>query len=169
MYLTDEEKRMLQGESGTVPQLCMQYLVEECAVSGAERLVDLDGTGDFHTPMTSMSPFYQFGLEDLKALVESGAHFKIPTFANKVAVSEPHAAARLAKLRYVPPQRPGLPRGGPAGRIHVAVPAHGPDRHPLVCQLSDRHVSADDGTALRMEREFGNPVLQCESRRQNEH
>ncbi len=89
MYLTDEEKRMLQGESGLVPQRCMQYLVEECEASGAERLVDLDGTGDFHTPMTSMSSYYQFELEDLKDLVESGAHFKIPTFANKSPFPSP--------------------------------------------------------------------------------
>ncbi len=83
IYLTDEEKRILQGEDGYVPQKCMQYLVEVCEVSGAERLVDLDGTGDFHSPMTSMSPFYEFSIEELKKLVESGAHFKIPTFANK--------------------------------------------------------------------------------------
>ena len=28
--LTDEEKRILQGEEGTVKQKCMQYLVELC-------------------------------------------------------------------------------------------------------------------------------------------
>ena len=82
-YFTDEEKRMLQGEAGVIPQLCMQYLEEVCEVSGAERLVDLDGTGDFHTPTTSMSPFYEFSIEELKKLVDAGAHFKIPTFANK--------------------------------------------------------------------------------------
>lgn len=82
-YLTDDEKRILQGEEGYVPQLCMQYLIEVCEVSGAERLVDLDGTGDFHTPTTSMSPFYEFSFEELKKLADSGAHFKIPTFANK--------------------------------------------------------------------------------------
>lgn len=81
--LTDGEKRMLQGEEGLVPQRCMEYLVEACEVAGAERLVDLDGTGDFHTPMTSMSPFYTFPYEELKKLADSGAQFKIPTFANK--------------------------------------------------------------------------------------
>ncbi len=81
--LTDDEKRMFQGEDGFVPQICMEYLVEVCEVSGAERLVDLDGTGDFHTPMTSMSPFYEFSFEELKKLVDTGARFKIPTFANK--------------------------------------------------------------------------------------
>lgn len=83
MFLTDDEKRMLQGEMGVVSRKCMEYLVEECAVSGAERLVELDGTGDMHTPWTSMSPFYEFSLEELRELVDSGAKFKIPTFANK--------------------------------------------------------------------------------------
>ena len=83
VYLTDDEKRMLQGEEGFVPQICMQYLVEVCEVSGAERLIDLDGTGDFHTPTTSMSPFYEFSIDELRKLAEAGGHFKIPTFANK--------------------------------------------------------------------------------------
>lgn len=74
---------MLQGEDGFVPQRCMEYLVEACQCAGADRLIDLDGTGDFHSPNTSMSPFYTFSFEDLKALVDTGAHFKIPTFANK--------------------------------------------------------------------------------------
>jgi predicted aconitase len=81
--LSDDEKRMLQGENGPVAQKCMAYLVEECEVSGADHLIDLDGTGDFHTPWTSMSPHYEFSLEELRALVDSGAKFKIPTFANK--------------------------------------------------------------------------------------
>ncbi len=83
MYLTDDEKRMLQGECGHVAQLCMQFLVEDCETVGAERLIDLDGTGDFHTPMTSLVTNYQFPLEELRELVDSGATFKIPTFANK--------------------------------------------------------------------------------------
>lgn len=81
--LTDDEKRMLQGEAGKVPQICMEYLVEMCQISGAERLIDLDGTGDLHTPGLTMSPYYKIELEDLRELAESGGHFKIPTFANK--------------------------------------------------------------------------------------
>lgn len=83
VHLTDEEKRMLDGGDGVVPQVCMQYLVEMCEIAGADSLVDLDGTGDLHTPGNSLSPFYSFTLEDLRELAESGAHFKIPTFANK--------------------------------------------------------------------------------------
>lgn len=83
VMLTDDEKRMLQGERGLVAQKCMEYLLELCRVSGADRLIDLDGTGDFHTPMTSMSPYYEFPLEELRKIVDAGAHFAIPTFANK--------------------------------------------------------------------------------------
>ncbi|MDR0861299.1 MAG: aconitase X catalytic domain-containing protein [Oscillospiraceae bacterium] len=83
IFLTDEEKRLLDGGDGLVAQKCMQYLVEVCQVSGAERLIDLDGTGDFHSPMTSMAAHYEFPIEELEKIVAQGAHFKIPTFANK--------------------------------------------------------------------------------------
>lgn len=81
--LTDEEKRMLEGEMGPVYQTCMEYLVEMCEISGAECLVDLDGTGDMHTPGLEMSAFYKISLDDLKEVAEKGAQFKVPTFANK--------------------------------------------------------------------------------------
>jgi hypothetical protein len=54
-----------------------------CQIAGAERLVDLDGTGDMHTPGNQFSPFYGFTYEQLEELVATGAHFKIPTFADK--------------------------------------------------------------------------------------
>ena len=81
--LTDEEKRMLQGERGKVRRICMEYLVEMCQISGAERLIDLDGTGDMHSPGLEMSPYYKITVEDLRELVARGEHFKIPTFADK--------------------------------------------------------------------------------------
>jgi predicted aconitase len=83
VILTDEEKRMLNGELGKVHQTCMEYLVEMCQIAGAERLIDLDGTGDFHTPGLTMSSYYKIEVEDLRNLVEAGGRFKIPTFANK--------------------------------------------------------------------------------------
>jgi len=82
VQLTDDEKRMLQGEKGNVRQACMKYLVEMCEVAGAERLVDLDGTGDMHSPGAGgMNSGYTF--EDVKELAEQGARFAIPTFADK--------------------------------------------------------------------------------------
>lgn len=104
--LTDEEKSMLEGEKGIIPQKCMEYLVEECEVSGAENLVDLDGTGDFHTPWTSMSPYYEFSFEELKALVDTGAKFKIPTFANKTPFPCPTAMHGWRECRMAPHNEP---------------------------------------------------------------
>ncbi|MCL1896249.1 MAG: aconitase X catalytic domain-containing protein, partial [Clostridiales bacterium] len=83
MQLTDDEKRILDGEQGFVPQRCMEYLFDMAKVAGAERLVDLDGTADFHAPPTAMVPQYEFSVEELKKLVDAGAQFKIPTFSNK--------------------------------------------------------------------------------------
>jgi predicted aconitase len=81
--LTDDEKRILQGEHGVVPQKCMQYLVEMCQISGAERLVDLDGTGDMHTPGLRLSNYYIITLDELREFADRGGKFAIPTFANK--------------------------------------------------------------------------------------
>ena len=83
VHLNDDEKRMLDGEQGRVRQVCMEYLVEMCRIAGAERLVDLDGTGDMHTPGLKMSDFYEITLDDLRELVSEGGRFRIPTFANK--------------------------------------------------------------------------------------
>lgn len=88
MVFTDDEKRMLQGEAGIVAQKCMEYLADFCIVTGAERLINLDGTGDFDPPQISMAPLYAFSYEDLKQAVDQGATFRIPTFANKSASFE---------------------------------------------------------------------------------
>ena len=81
--LTDAEKRTLQGEEGTVKQKCMAYLVEMCQIAGAERLVDLDGTGDMHTPGLGISMHYQITLDELADFANRGGRFAIPTFADK--------------------------------------------------------------------------------------
>ncbi|MDR1816472.1 MAG: aconitase X catalytic domain-containing protein [Clostridiales Family XIII bacterium] len=83
MILTDEEKRMLDGERGFVPRRCMEYLVDMAKVAGTDRLVDLDGTADFHVPSTAMVTHYEFPVEELKKIVDAGATFKVPTFSNK--------------------------------------------------------------------------------------
>jgi len=88
MYLTDDEKRMLQGENGLVRQKCMEQLVDLCEISGAERLVDLDGTGDFTHGAGMAQGKYGFPIEELRALAESGAKFKIPTYSNKVPLPQ---------------------------------------------------------------------------------
>lgn len=86
--LTDEEKRMLQGEEGIVKQKCMEYLVELSRIAGAERLVDLDGTGDMHTPGLSLSQHIVITLDELAEFADQGGQFAIPTFANKAPFGE---------------------------------------------------------------------------------
>jgi len=81
--LTDAEKRMLQGEEGAVKQTCMEYLVEMCQIAGADRLVDLDGTGDMHTPGLNLSMHHQISFDELREFAEGGGRFAIPTFADK--------------------------------------------------------------------------------------
>jgi len=81
--LKDDEKRILQGEEGRAAQVCMEYIIDMAEIAGAEDLVDLDGTGDFHTPGLALSPYFNVTLEDLKAADAAGQKFKIPSFANK--------------------------------------------------------------------------------------
>ncbi|MDR0936700.1 MAG: aconitase X catalytic domain-containing protein [Oscillospiraceae bacterium] len=86
--LSDSEKRMLNGESGLVPRLCMEWLVEMCQIAGTDTIIELDGTGDFHTPQTCMTLNYAFTLKDLQEFTATGAKFAIPTFANKSPFNE---------------------------------------------------------------------------------
>ena len=86
--LTDSEKRMLQGEEGVVKQKCMEYLVEMCRIAGAGRLVDLDGTGDMHSPGLGLSQHIVITLDELSEYAASGGKLAIPTFANKSPLIE---------------------------------------------------------------------------------
>ena len=82
MHLTDEEKRILDGEQGRVAQKCMQFLVDYGEAAGAERLVDLDGTVDLH-PDQFPVPDYVITLEEIETLADKGEKFKVPTFGEK--------------------------------------------------------------------------------------
>jgi hypothetical protein len=140
------------------------YLAEECEVSGAERLIDLDGTGDFHTPWTSMSPHYEFSLEELRKLVDTGAKFRIPTFANKSPFPNPTPLHGWKSCGMAPHDR--------ADYHETALQKEYLDLYKkmglmdtLPALLSDQHLLADDGTALRVERELRDPLRQRGSRR----
>ena len=82
MQLTDEEKRILNGEQGEIAQKCMQFLDAYGEAAGAEKLVDVDGTVDLH-PGTHWVPDYIITPEEIDACAERGEKFKVPTFANK--------------------------------------------------------------------------------------
>jgi len=82
--LTDEEKRILDGEQGYLAQKCMEFLVAYGEAAGAERLVDIDGTADLHPGMkSSWIPDYAITLEEIEEAAKRGEKFKVPTFANK--------------------------------------------------------------------------------------
>jgi predicted aconitase len=61
----------------------MQYLVELCSIAGAPRLVDLDGTGDMHTPGLALSRHIVITQDELLEFAARGGRFAIPTFADK--------------------------------------------------------------------------------------
>ncbi|NLN07442.1 MAG: DUF521 domain-containing protein [Firmicutes bacterium] len=82
MYLTDEEKRILDGEQGEIARRCMEFLVAYGEAAGAERLVDIDGTVDVH-PGADWVPQYAVTLDEVRELAAKGEKFKVPTFSNK--------------------------------------------------------------------------------------
>ena len=82
MRLTDEEKRMLDGEQGSVKQRCMQFLQAYGEAAGAERLIDLDGTVDLH-PSGGWVAKYEISREEIAELARKGERFKVPTFSDK--------------------------------------------------------------------------------------
>lgn len=83
MFLTDDEKRILDGEQGEIAQRCMKFLADYGEAAGAEKLVDLDGTVDLH-PSDSWVGAYEVRLEEIAELARKGERFKVPTFADKV-------------------------------------------------------------------------------------
>jgi predicted aconitase len=80
--LTEEERRMLEGDRGDIVQRCMMFLSDYADAAGAERLIDLDGTVILH-PAVHPVPKYEITPEEIEALASRGERFKVPTFANK--------------------------------------------------------------------------------------
>ena len=112
--LTDEEKRMLQGEEGTVKQKCMEYLVELCRISGADKLVDLDGTCDMHTPGFNLNQYIGFTYDELADFVAKGGRFKVPTFANKSPFYEEAPLHGWEQCNICAQRNPNLRQDDPA-------------------------------------------------------
>jgi hypothetical protein len=82
MFLTDDEKRILDGEQGEIAQKCMKFIVDYGEVAGAEKLVDIDGTVDMH-PVTGWVGAYAVTMEEVRELAKKEEKFKVPTFSNK--------------------------------------------------------------------------------------
>ncbi len=82
MFLTDDEKRLLDGQQGEIKQRCMKFLLDYGEAAGAERLVDLDGTVDLH-PGAGWVGAYDIKREEIIELARKGERFKVPTFSDK--------------------------------------------------------------------------------------
>lgn len=83
MHLTDEEKRILDGEQGYIAQKCMKFLVAYGESAGAERLVNIDGTADIHPIGASWVPEYAITQDEIEECARKGEKFKVTTFGNK--------------------------------------------------------------------------------------
>ena len=83
MYLTDEEKRMLDGEYGYGAQTGMKILVALGKVFDAEKLIPVRSA---HVAGTGFKTFGKPGVAWLEDLVEKGAKVRIPTTLNVIGV-----------------------------------------------------------------------------------
>ena len=70
MFLTDDEKRILDGQQGEIAQRCMKFLIDYGEAAGAERMIDLDGTVDLHPSGYSWVPEYAVTREEITELAK---------------------------------------------------------------------------------------------------
>ena len=82
MFLTDDEKQILDGKQGEIAQRCMKFLVDYGEAAGAKKLVTLDGTVDLH-PGSGWVGTYDIKREEIAELARKGERFKVPTFSDK--------------------------------------------------------------------------------------
>ena len=84
MKLTDEEKRILDGEQGYLASKCMKFLVAYGEAADAECLVDIDGTVDLHGSRNPCwTDDFRITDDEIFEAARRGEKFKVPTFANK--------------------------------------------------------------------------------------
>ena len=77
MYLTDEEKKMLDGVRGEATRLAMQILTRIGEAYGAERLVEIKSA---HAD--AVYPHLIAGVELMEKFADLGAKFQVPTTGN---------------------------------------------------------------------------------------
>ena len=83
MFLTDEEKRMLEGEYGYGAQLGMKILVSLGKVFEAEKMIPIKHA---HVAGTGFKTSGEVGVKWLEDLVAKGAKVRIPTTLNCIGV-----------------------------------------------------------------------------------
>jgi predicted aconitase len=82
MYLSDEEKRMLDGESGETVAKCMKVLAALGEIYGAEKMIPINNV---HSPGVSYRVTGEAGLNYVKDASKM-AHFKVLTTLNTIGI-----------------------------------------------------------------------------------
>ena len=70
MFLTDDENQILDSKQGEVPQKCKKILVDYGEATGAEKLVDRDGTVDWY-PDSGWPGAYDIKQEEIAGLART--------------------------------------------------------------------------------------------------
>lgn len=83
MLLTDEEKRMQEGEYGEPARLAMEILVALGEIYGAEKMVPIKSA---HVAGLSLKSHGVAGMEWAEEMANKGARVKVPTTMNVVGV-----------------------------------------------------------------------------------
>ena len=83
MKLTDEEKRMLDGESGQPVKMAMDIVVAIGEIYGAEKLVPIKSA---HIAGLSLKSHGIAGMEWVEDIAKSGAKVCVPTTLNVIGV-----------------------------------------------------------------------------------
>lgn len=76
MYLTKEEKAMLEGRDGEAVKLAMEIMVKVGESCGAKRLIPISSA---HIVLAMYKSIYDAGVEVCEKFADMGAKFKVPT------------------------------------------------------------------------------------------
>ncbi len=82
MYLTDNEKAMLNGDFGEIVQKCMKVLVTLGDIYGAEKMIEINNV---HSPGVSYRVAGDAGLNYVKGASLQGC-FRVPTTLNTIGI-----------------------------------------------------------------------------------
>lgn len=76
MYLTDEEKLILQGSKGEAPKLAMEILKKIGEINEAERLIPIQSV---HLVLHAYKSAFDAGVDAAEKIAEMGGKFVVPT------------------------------------------------------------------------------------------
>jgi predicted aconitase len=94
VYLTQEEERVCDGESGWANQTCMEILVRLGELFGADKLIPIASA---HVSGVSYKTLGDAPIEFLKALADDDARVKVRTTLNPQSLDSQYLVKRLPK------------------------------------------------------------------------